>query len=71
MTLVNSSLKDGHGTIEWVFSGTDQGIYGTGRTFSVRGVAVLDVRGSKIARNSDYFDLATILRQLGLLPRGL
>jgi len=29
------------------------------------------VRGSKISRNSDYFDLATILRQLGLLPAGL
>ena len=71
VSLVNNSLNDGHGTIEWVFSGTDHGIYGTGRTFSVRGVTVLDVRGAKISRNSDYFDLATVLRQLGLLPSGL
>jgi steroid delta-isomerase-like uncharacterized protein len=71
VTLVNSSLDERHGTIEWVFSGTDRGLYRTGRTFSVRGVAVLDVRGSKISRNSDYFDLATIQRQLGLLPAGL
>jgi steroid delta-isomerase-like uncharacterized protein len=70
VNLVNSSLKDGHGTIEWVFSGTDQGVYGTGKTFAVRGVTVLDVRGAKISRNSDYFDLATMLRQLGLLPSG-
>jgi len=71
VNLMNSSLTDGHGTIEWVFSGTDHGVYGTGKTFSVRGVTVLDVRGAKISRNSDYFDLATILRQLGLLPSGL
>src|SRR2546428_13526046 len=71
VNLMNSSLTDGHGTIEWVFSGTDHGVYGTGKTFSVRGVTVLDVRGAKISRNSDYFDLATVLRQLGLLPSGL
>jgi steroid delta-isomerase-like uncharacterized protein len=69
--LVNSSLKGGHGTIEWVFSGTDQGIYKTGKKFAVRGVTVIEVRGSKISRNSDYYDLATMLRQFGLLPPGL
>lgn len=71
VNLVNSSLKGRHGTIEWVFSGTDQGVYGTGKTFAVRGVTVLEVRGARISRNSDYFDLATMLRQLGLLPPGL
>lgn len=71
VSLVNSSVKDGHGTIEWVFSGTDQGVYRTGRTFAVRGVTVLDMRGTRISRNSDYFDLATMLRQLALLPSGL
>jgi steroid delta-isomerase-like uncharacterized protein len=70
-TVVNSSLTDGRGTIEWVFSGTDQGVWGTGKTFAVRGVTVLEIRGARIQRNSDYFDLATILRQIGLLPAGL
>src|SRR2546428_843964 len=51
--LVNSSLKDGHGTIEWVFSGTDVGIYHTGKPFSVRGVTVIDVHGTQISRNVD------------------
>jgi steroid delta-isomerase-like uncharacterized protein len=69
--LVNASLKGGHGTIEVVFSGTDVGLYGTGRRFSVRGATVIDVHGQIIARNSDYYDLATIQRQLGLLPPGL
>jgi steroid delta-isomerase-like uncharacterized protein len=71
VSLVNSSLRGERGTIEWVFSGTDHGIYRTGKTFAVRGVTVLEVRGAKISRNLDYYDLATILRQLGLLPPGL
>jgi hypothetical protein len=47
------------------------GSYQTGKKYSVRGVTVLDVHGHKISRNLDYYDLATILRQLGLLPPGL
>jgi steroid delta-isomerase-like uncharacterized protein len=70
---VTIHVRGGHGTIEWVFSGTDRGVFGTGKRFAVRGVTVIDVRGDKISRNSDYYDLATILRQLGLLnnPGGL
>jgi steroid delta-isomerase-like uncharacterized protein len=64
-------LKGGHGTIEWVFSGTDVGVYKTGKKFSVRGASVIDVHGEKISRTSDYYALATILRELGLLPPGL
>jgi steroid delta-isomerase-like uncharacterized protein len=71
VSLVNSALRGDRGTIEWVFSGTDHGIYGTGKTFAVRGVTVLELRGAKISRNVDYYDLATILRQLGLLPPSL
>jgi steroid delta-isomerase-like uncharacterized protein len=69
--LVRGELKGGHGAIEWVFSGTDVGIYKTGKKFSVRGVSVIDVHGQKISRNLDYYDLATIQRELGLLPPGL
>src|SRR5215472_9825287 len=39
--LVRSTVKDGHGTIEWVVSGTDTGAFGgTGKPYSVRGVSV-------------------------------
>jgi steroid delta-isomerase-like uncharacterized protein len=71
ISVVNSSLTDGRGTIEWVFSGTDHGVYGTGKTFAFRGATVLELRGGRISRDSDYWDLATLLRQLGLLPAGL
>jgi steroid delta-isomerase-like uncharacterized protein len=71
INVVNSSVNAGRATIEWVFSGTDQGVYGTGKTFAVRGTTVLELHGNRISRDSDYYDLATILRQLGLLPSGL
>ena len=66
--LTSSTIKDGHGTIEWVFSGTDKGVYKTGKTFTVRGVSVIDVKDGKIARNVDYYDTAAIMKQVGLLP---
>ena len=67
ITVVKSSVRGGSGVVEWVFSGTDQGAFGTGKTFAVRGATVLEVRGNRIARDSDYYDLAALLRQLGLL----
>ena len=66
--LQRSSIHDGHGTIEWTLSGTDKGMYKTGKKFSVRGVSVIEVREGKIFRNLDFYDSATIMRQLGLLP---
>lgn len=66
--LLRASVHDGHGTIEWTFSGTDKDIYKTGKKFSVRGVSVIDVREGKISRSLDYYDAATIMRQVGVLP---
>jgi len=66
--LVNSAVDRQHGTIEWVFTGTDRGLYKTGKRFSVRGVSVIDLRGRRISRNLDFYDAASIMRQIGLLP---
>lgn len=66
--LVNSAVDREHGTIEWVFMGTDRGLYKTGKRFSVRGVSVIDLRGGRISRNLDFYDAASIMRQVGLLP---
>jgi steroid delta-isomerase-like uncharacterized protein len=68
LKLVRASVHNGHGTIEWSFSGTDKGIYKTGKKFTVRGVSVIDVRGGKIARSLDFYDSGTIMRQVGVLP---
>ncbi|MBI3722287.1 MAG: nuclear transport factor 2 family protein [Fimbriimonas ginsengisoli] len=62
--------KGGHVTIEWVWTSTDT-YWKTGKKFSVRGVSVIDLVGDKIVRTSDYWDGATVFRQIGLLPKGL
>src|SRR5215472_2583694 len=67
LELVSDSLHNGHGTAEWVFSGTDVGLYKTGKKFSVRGASVYQMRGRKCANNKDYYDSATIMREVGLL----
>ena len=66
--LGTSSIHGEHGIIEWTFSGTDKGIFKTGKKFSVRGVSVVTVKNGKISRNVDYYDAATVMKQLGLLP---
>jgi steroid delta-isomerase-like uncharacterized protein len=59
--------------IEWVMSGTHQGDFpgmpATGKRFSsVRGSTILELDAGKIRRESDYWDAATFMKQLGLLP---
>src|SRR4051812_4384640 len=34
LKLEHANLEGGHGTIEWTFSGTDKGVYKTGKKFS-------------------------------------
>jgi steroid delta-isomerase-like uncharacterized protein len=60
-------------TIEWVMSGIHKGdfpgIPATGKRFSsVRGTSILELEAGKIRRESDYWDAATFMRQVGLLP---
>jgi steroid delta-isomerase-like uncharacterized protein len=42
------------------------GIPATDKPFEVRGSSIVEFRDGKISRNSDYWDLATYLRQVGL-----
>jgi len=67
LKLERANIKGGHGTIQWTFSGTDKGVFKTGKKFSVRGVSVIDMRDGKISRNLDFYDVATIMRQVGVL----
>jgi steroid delta-isomerase-like uncharacterized protein len=69
LELVRAAVNNGHGTIEWVFSGTDKDIYKTGKKFSVRGVSVIDVKDGKISRCLDFYDAATIMKQVGMEPK--
>ncbi|MBS1840329.1 MAG: ester cyclase [Acidobacteria bacterium] len=68
LELVEAHMEGNHGSIQWVLTGTDKGVYKTGKPFKVRGVSVIAVKNGKISRSLDYYDLATIMRQVGVLP---
>jgi len=57
---------------EWVMTGTHAGevpgIPATGKSFSVRGASIEELRGGKISRHSDYYNVVSFLQQVGLLP---
>jgi steroid delta-isomerase-like uncharacterized protein len=58
--------------MEATYSGTHRGMYlghsGSGRTFSVRLINVFEFRSNRISRETIYIDLASQLRQLGIMP---
>jgi steroid delta-isomerase-like uncharacterized protein len=68
MEIVSSSFHNGSGFVEWIWSGTDKGMHKTGKNFSVRGVSIVEIRKGKIVRYKEFYDWATAMRQLGLLP---
>jgi steroid delta-isomerase-like uncharacterized protein len=66
-------VADTWASTEWVMSGTHKGDFpgmpATGKRFSaIRGASIVELQGSKLRRCSDYWDAATVMRQVGLLP---
>jgi steroid delta-isomerase-like uncharacterized protein len=57
---------------EWTMEGTHNGdlpgLPATGKKFAVRGCTVCELRAGKIKRQSDYWDMATFLKQTGRMP---
>jgi steroid delta-isomerase-like uncharacterized protein len=73
---VKSTIASGdHLCIEWGMSGTQtgniSGVPGTGRSFSVPLVSVIDLKSGKIQRETDYYDGASLFRQLGVQPQAM
>jgi steroid delta-isomerase-like uncharacterized protein len=56
---------------EWIMSGTHKGdlpgMPATNKTFSLRGASICEMHEGKIKRNSDYWDMVTFLKQIGLM----
>ena len=68
---LQSSFSDGtRGGAEWVMRGTRdvRGMPATAKRVEVRGASIFEFVGDKIRRCSDYWDMATYLKQLGLTP---
>jgi steroid delta-isomerase-like uncharacterized protein len=59
------------GAIEWTMTGTHRGdmpgMPATGKAFSVRGATVFEIADGQVSAVRDYWDAATLLRQLGLM----
>jgi steroid delta-isomerase-like uncharacterized protein len=57
---------------EWRLTGTHDGTEGpmppTGKQFDIPGVSVGRLEGGKIKQNRDYWDMATFLGQIGMMP---
>jgi steroid delta-isomerase-like uncharacterized protein len=64
--------QDNIGVTEWVMSFTQTGdlpgMPATGKRATVRGMAMIELRGDLIVRSSSYYDVASVMRQLGHLP---
>jgi steroid delta-isomerase-like uncharacterized protein len=58
-------VQNGRGVAEWVWSATDKKL---NKSFSLRGVSIIELRGGKIASCKDYYDFLGAMRQLGLVP---
>ncbi|MCX5997267.1 MAG: ester cyclase [Chloroflexi bacterium] len=60
------------GATEWIMSGTHTGdvlgIPATNKRYSVRGASITELGMGRIRRNSDYWNLASFLQQIGILP---
>ena len=71
MDLTSGFLAGNWAGAEWTMSGTHKGdlpgLPATGKTFSIRGASICELHDGKIKRNSDYWDMATFLKQIGLM----
>lgn len=69
INVTNRIVRGNQLTVEWVASGTHAGDYpgiaATGRSFSIPGVTVVVRQGGKIVRESLYYDMHEVRRQLG------
>ena len=71
-TLVTEFVTDSTMALEWTVSGTHDRtspvLPATGKPFNIRGATIARLRNGKITYNRDYWDMATFLREVGVLP---
>jgi steroid delta-isomerase-like uncharacterized protein len=70
--ITDTIVQDSRVAVVWVAEGTHQGtimnIPPTGHKVEVRGVSVIDVKDGLVVRGQYIWDLAGMLRHMGLLP---
>jgi steroid delta-isomerase-like uncharacterized protein len=60
------------GGAEWTLSGTHTGdvpgLPASNKRISIRGASIFELQGDKSRRCSDYWDMVTLLKQIGMMP---
>jgi steroid delta-isomerase-like uncharacterized protein len=68
VTMTSLTIAHDSATTEWVSEGIQTGPIGdlsaSGNSFRLRGASILIFRAGRIAKVTDYYDMATFLRQL-------
>ena len=71
VTMTSLIVGDHSAATEWISEGIQTGPVGdlpaSGNSFRLRGASILTFRDGKIAKVTDYYDMATFLRQLGAM----
>ncbi|MGZ4664631.1 MAG: ester cyclase [Frankiaceae bacterium] len=70
---LNAAFGEGeNAAAAWTMSGSQKGDLpetpATGRSFTIRGASLFRLSGDRIKEVHDYWDMATFLPQLGVLP---
>jgi steroid delta-isomerase-like uncharacterized protein len=64
-------IADDQAGAEWVMTGTQNGdlpaLPATHKTCNIRAATIMELQGDKIRRNTDYWDMAAFLQQVGIL----
>jgi steroid delta-isomerase-like uncharacterized protein len=70
--IISTIVSGNRAASEWRFTGTQTrdlaGIPAAGKQMDVLGASIYEFEDGKIKRKVDYWDFATALRQLGVLP---
>jgi steroid delta-isomerase-like uncharacterized protein len=73
-SLTSTIISADRAAVAWQVTGTQRGdmpgMPASNKTASVVGVSLMECKDGKITHNVDYWDMATILRQLGFLDPG-
>ena len=71
-TIDSLHVDDAHAHAEWSFTGTQTGdlpgLPATGGKVHVRGASIIQIRGDKVCKQTDYWDFAGMQQQLAATP---
>jgi steroid delta-isomerase-like uncharacterized protein len=71
-TLTSAVISEDHATVEWQVTGTQRGdmpgMPASNKVANIAVVSVMECADGKIRHNVDYYDMTTVMRQLGFLP---